>query len=330
MRFRFPEIEPRQGPAARTRHLAIGYPDHTVARDVHVEIDHGTRVGVVGDNGQGKTTFLRTICGSLPPLAGEITWGYGCQIGVYAQHVYTTLPENKTVLEYLEYQAAPGTDTQQIKDVAGSLLFSGEMIEKRIRVLSGGERARLVLAGLLLQKHNVLVLDEPGNHLDVESVEALAEALCGFQGTVIFTSHDRHFMHRVATHVIEVRAGHVASYPGNYDDYVYRVQKEIDTGLRAPHAAFGPGSVTAAATAASAADRKARARSDRDAQKKLKAVERKIARLDEEKRAVSEQLLAVTDAAEAQRLHSQLAKLTGELTELEEQWLELSAELESA
>jgi ATP-binding cassette, subfamily F, member 3 len=330
VRFRFPEIEPRQGPAARTRHLAIGYADHTVARDVHVEIDHGTRVGVVGDNGQGKTTFLRTICNSLPPVSGEVTWGFGCQIGVYAQHVYTTLPENKTVLEYLEYQAAPGTVTQQIKDVAGSLLFSGEMIEKRIRVLSGGERARLVLAGLLLQKHNVLVLDEPGNHLDVESVEALAEALCGFPGTVVFTSHDRHFMHRVATHVIEVRAGKVASYPGDYDEYVYRITKEIDSGLRAPHAAFGPGSVTAAATAASAADRKARARSDREGQKKLKAVERKIARLDEEKRHVGEQLLVVTDAAEAKRLQSQLAKLTTELTEMEEQWLELSAELESA
>ena len=93
VRFRFPDIEPRQGPAARTQHLAIGYPDHTVARDVHVEIDHGTRVGVVGDNGQGKTTFLRTVCGSLPPVSGEVTWGYGCQVGVYAQHVYTTLPE---------------------------------------------------------------------------------------------------------------------------------------------------------------------------------------------------------------------------------------------
>jgi ATP-binding cassette subfamily F protein 3 len=330
VRFRFPEIEPRQGPAARTRHLAIGYSDHTVARDVHVEIDHGTRVGVVGDNGQGKTTFLRTMCGSLPPVSGDITWGFGCQIGVYAQHVYTTLPENKTVLEYLEYQAAPGTVTQQIKDVAGSLLFSGETVEKRIRVLSGGERARLVLAGLLLQKHNVLVLDEPGNHLDVESVEALAEALCGFPGTVVFTSHDRHFMHRVATNVIEVRAGKVASYPGDYDEYVYRVTKEIDSGLRAPHAAFGPGSVTAAAAVASAAERKNRARSDREGQKKLKSAERKIARLDEEKKQVSEQLLSVTDAAEAKRLQSQLAKLTSELTELEEQWLELSAELESA
>jgi ATP-binding cassette subfamily F protein 3 len=328
VRFRFPEIEPRQGPAARTRHLAIGYPDHTVARDVHLEIDHGTRVGVVGDNGQGKTTFLRTLCASLPPVAGEIIWGYGCQVGVYAQHVYTTLPENKTVLEYLEYQAAPGTVTQQIKDVAGSLLFSGEMIEKRIRVLSGGERARLVLAGLLLEKHNVLVLDEPGNHLDVESVEALAEALCRYQGTVVFTSHDRHFMHRVATCVIEVRAGKVASYPGSYDEYVYRVQNEIESGLRAPHAPLGPGSLADAAAAA--VDRKARARADRDGQKKLKNVERKIAKLDEEKRAVSERLLTVTDAAEAQRLHTQLTELTGELTLLEEQWLELSSELESA
>jgi ATP-binding cassette subfamily F protein 3 len=327
VRFRFPEIEPRQGPAARTRHLAIGYRDHTVARDVHLEIDHGTRVGVVGDNGQGKTTFLRTICGSLPPVSGEVAWGFGCQVGVYAQHVYTTLPESKTVLEYLEYQAAPGTNTQQIKDVAGSLLFSGEMVEKRIRVLSGGERARLVLAGLLLEKHNVLVMDEPGNHLDVESVEALAEALCRYPGTVVFTSHDRHFMHRVATQVIEVRAGKVASYPGSYDEYVYRVQNEIDSGLRAPHPTGGPGSL---ATAVPAADRKARARADRDSQKKLKNVERKISRLDDEKRALSERLLSVTDIAEAKRLHADLAKLTSELADLEEQWLELSSELESA
>ena len=253
----------RPGRCAR-EHLAIGYPDHTVARDVHVEIDHGTRVGVVGDNGQGKTTFLRTICGSLPPMAGEVTWGYGCQVGVYAQHVYTTLPENKTVLEYLEYQAAPGTITQQIKDVAGSLLFSGEMIEKTIRVLSGGERARLVLAGLLLQKHNVLVLDEPGNHLDVESVEALAEALCGYPG-----HGDLH----------EPRSPLHAPRGDARDRSSRRPRRQLPGQLRRvrlPRAErnrhrpagaarhVGPGSVPAAAAAA-AVDRKARARSDRDA-----------------------------------------------------------------
>jgi ATP-binding cassette subfamily F protein 3 len=300
----------------------------SVAGVVDVEIDLGTRVGVVGDNGQGKTTFLRTVCGSLPPVSGDVTWGYGCQVGVYAQHVYSTLPEEKTVMEYLEYQAAPLITTQQIKDVAGSLLFSGELIEKRIRVLSGGERARLVLAGLLLQKHNVLVMDEPGNHLDVESVEALAEALCGFEGTVIFTSHDRHFMHRVATQVIEVRAGRVASYPGSFDDYVYRVQNEIDAGLRAPHGTATSPSMPS--NGEPTVDRKARARADRDAQKKLKAVERKIARLDEEKRGVSDGLLTVTDAAEAQRLQKRLATLTTELAQLEEEWIELSSELESA
>jgi ATP-binding cassette subfamily F protein 3 len=200
------------------------------------------------------------------------------------------------------------------------------MIEKPIRVLSGGERARLVLAGLLLQKHNVLVLDEPGNHLDVESVEALAEALCRHQGTVIFTSHDRHFMHRVATHVIEVRAGRVASYPGNYDEYVYRVQTEIDAGLRAPHTTGAP----SMPTNGEGTSRKGQARADRDAQKKLKSVERRISRLDDEKRDVGEQLLQVTDAAEAKRLQARHAKLTEELAQLEEEWLELSTELESA
>jgi len=320
VRLRFPKIEPRQGPAVRTEDLAIGYPDHTVAKRVHVEIDHGWRVGVVGDNGQGKTTFLRTVCGSLEPRAGTVTWGYSCEVGVYAQHVYTALPEGDTVYEYLEHQAAAFTSPQTIKDVAGSFLFSGSLVEKKIRVLSGGERARLVLAGLLLKKHNVLVLDEPANHLDVESVEALADALTRYQGTVIFTSHDRHFMHRVATHVIEVRGGRVVSYPASYDDYVYRMQKEIDAGLRAPHTVATPGNVPAATSAV----RKSNGRADRDTQKKLKSVERKIAKLDDEKKTAAEALLTVTDVAEAQRLHDRVAQLTAELATLEDDWLELS------
>jgi ATP-binding cassette subfamily F protein 3 len=323
IRLHFPDIEPRQGPAVRTERLAIGYPDRTVADDVHVEVDHGWRVGVVGDNGQGKTTFLRTVCGSLEPVAGTVIWGYGCEVGVYAQHVYTSLPDDYTVYEYLEVQAAALTSPQYIKDVAGSFLFSGEMVEKKIRVLSGGERARLVLAGLLLKQHNVLVLDEPANHLDVESVEALADALTRYQGTVIFTSHDRHFMHRVATHVIEVRGSRVVSYPASYDDYVYRMEKEIDAGLRAPHTVATPGNVPAAAPAAG----KAGGRADRDTQKKLKSVERKIAKLDDEKKAVAEALLTVTDAAEAQRLHAQVARLTTELATLEDEWLALSEEV---
>ncbi len=197
-RIRPPQVEPRKGPALRCRDLAIGYPERQIADDINLEIEHGSRAAIVGDNGQGKTTFLRTVVDSLEPLAGEVRWGHGCKIGVYAQHVYTSLPEKQTVLEYLEYHAPTGTKSQEILDMAGALLFRGDAVQKRISVLSGGERARLCLAGLLLSKYNILVLDEPGNHLDVDTVEALAEALIDYKGTVIFTSHDRHFMKRVA------------------------------------------------------------------------------------------------------------------------------------
>src|SRR5712691_5574390 len=231
-RIRAPRVEPRQGFALRCRDLALGYPERQIAADVHLEIDHGARAAVVGDNGQGKTTFLRTLVDSLKPIAGEVRWGHGCKIGVYAQHVYTSLPEKQTVLGYLEQQAAFGKKDQEILEVAGALLFRKTHVEKPISVLSGGERARLCLAGLLLSDHNVLILDEPGNHLDVETVEALAEALLEYQGTVIFTSHDRHFTRRVATCIVEVRDSRVTNYSGQYDAYLYKVNQEIEAGER--------------------------------------------------------------------------------------------------
>jgi ATP-binding cassette subfamily F protein 3 len=306
--------------------MAIGYPDRDVADDIQLEVEHGDRVGVVGDNGQGKTTFLRTVVGSLEPKAGHLKWGYGCRVGVYAQHVYTTLPNEKTVEDYLYYQAAPGTNAQQIKDVAGSFLFRGELIEKKIKVLSGGERARLVLAGLLLEQHNVLVLDEPGNHLDVETVEALAEALRRYKGTVVFTSHDRHFMQRVCTAVIEVASGHVASYPGSYDDYVYRIHKELEAGLRAEHATYNAGH-SSKPDASGEAVRKLSGREERELEKRLRAIERKIAKLDEEKKELNGKLMEVTDAAESKRLGLALAKITDEIAALEHEWLEASGDL---
>src|SRR5438128_1068626 len=231
-RIRAPRVEPRQGPALRCRDLAIGYPERQIAADVQLEIEHGSRAAVVGDNGQGKTTFLRTVVDSLKPLAGEVRWGHGCQIGVYAQHVYTSLPEKQTVLEYLHQQAAYGKKDQEILEAAGTFLFRGPHTRKPISVLSGGERARLCLAGLLLSDYNVLILDEPGNHLDVDTVEALAEALLEYQGTVIFTSHDRHFTNRVATCIVEVRDGRVTHYGGQYEAYVDKVNQEIEAGER--------------------------------------------------------------------------------------------------
>ncbi len=216
----------------RTIDLAIGYPDRTVAENITLEIEHGQRAAIVGDNGQGKTTLLRTLVGSLEPLAGAVRWGHGCEVGVYAQHVYSSLEPKQTVLEYLESKAIAGTTNQMILAVAGSLLFRGDHIRKKVQVLSGGERARLCMAGLLLGPYNILVLDEPGNHLDVETVESLAESLLEYKGTVIFTSHDRHFMQRVATSIVEVRDGCARNYNGDYAAYLYYVNKEIDDGER--------------------------------------------------------------------------------------------------
>ncbi len=324
--IRTPIVEPRRGAAIRCEELSIGYQDHTVATEIVLEIDHGERAAIVGDNGQGKTTFLRTVVDSLPPLSGNVRWGYHCDVGVYAQHVYTSLPAEQSVREYLEYHALPGTTTQAILKVAGSMLFQGAAVNKKIAVLSGGERARLCMAGLLLGDHNILVLDEPGNHLDVDTVEALANALVEYKGTVIFTSHDRHFMRRVATCVIEVRDGHVTNYGGDYEAYLYAVNKEIDEGERERQAGMSkalPGRRPKSV-------QRTPKRDERKIRKQLSKIEKTIARLDQEKTTFNAQLLQETDPEEALRLHNELTRVQSELADAEEEWCELQEELESA
>ncbi len=326
--IRAPVVEPRKGPALRCRELTIGYPNHVVAEKIDLEIDHGWRAAIVGDNGQGKTTFLRTVVDSLSPIEGDVRWGYGCQLGTYAQHVYTSLPQEQTVLEYLEYKAAPGTKDQMILDTAAALLFRGEHVNKRISVLSGGERARLCLAGLLLGPYNVLILDEPGNHLDVDTVEALAEALLAYRGTVVFTSHDRHFLKRVATCIVEVRDGRVVNYRGDYDAYLYSVTKEIDDEERERS---GGNNSKSGGTSKSAGTTKSPAavpqkQNDRELRKQVANLERTMSRLEERKREVHEQLMKATDPNDALRLHEELSKLTSELSQAEERWLKLQEE----
>jgi ATP-binding cassette, subfamily F, member 3 len=318
-KIRVPVVDPRRGPALRCRQLSIGYPERLVADNIDLEIDHGARAAIVGDNGQGKTTFLRTVVDSLPALSGEVRWGYGCLLGIYAQHVYTSLPEGQTVLKYLEHSATRGTKTQDILDLAGALLFRGEHVEKSISVLSGGERARLCLAGLLLGNYNVLLLDEPGNHLDVDTVDALAKALVAYQGTVVFTSHDRHFLKQVATSIIEVRDGRVVNYRGDYEAYLYSVNKEIDDSeQQQPARRIKPlpnqGSKTA---------NRSTQRNDRELRKEMANLEKTISQLQEQKERANRQLLAATDPAEALRLHTEFESFTARLNKAEERWYQL-------
>jgi len=179
-----------------------------------------------------------------------------------------------------------------------------------------------------LGTYNVLVLDEPGNHLDVDTVEALAEALLEYKGTVIFTSHDRHFMKRVATCIVEVREAHVTNYRGQYDAYLYAVNKEIEDGEREREItlAKAPLAATCLAKPATRPTRK----SERELRKEISTVEKSIARLDGEKRSLTDQLLKATDPADALRLHNEVAAITTQLTEAEERWCVLQEEIGAA
>jgi len=323
--IRPPQVDPRKGAALRCVDVTIGYPERVIAKDVAVEVNHGDRAAIVGDNGQGKTTFLRTIVDSLPALSGEVRWGHGCNVGIYAQHVYTTLPPKQTVYEYLENTAPAGTKMQEILNGAASLLFRGGDIKKKISVLSGGERARLCLAGLMLSQHNILILDEPGNHLDVETVDSLIEALQAYKGTVIFTSHDRHFLKRLATSIIEVRDGRVVNYGGDYESYLWSVNKEIEEGER--EAAAARISKAPADVLHAKGGQKSEKRDDRAMRKEKSALEKTIARLDEQKKAASAKLLQTTNAKEALDLHHEVEEVSGQLAEAEERWCVLAEEL---
>jgi ATP-binding cassette subfamily F protein 3 len=321
--IRAPRVNPRQGTAVRCEGMSIGYPGHVVADGINLEIEHGDRAAIVGDNGQGKTTLLRSLVYSLDLLGGTMKWGHGVEIGTYAQHVYTSLDERQTVLEHLEYNSDSSTTRQDVLAMAGALLFRDEHINKKVKVLSGGERARVCMAGLLLGTANVLVLDEPGNHLDVETVEALASALELYKGTIIFTSHDRHFMARVATSVIEVRDGSVKNYFGDYHSYVQSVEQEVDEGERERAGASGKSS-SGQPPKSKSTDYRQGQRDQRRAEKEVKNLEKKIARLDDEKGEINEQLLKESDPDEAVRLHEQMSAIADELAEAEERWMELS------
>ncbi|MBI1883523.1 MAG: ABC-F family ATP-binding cassette domain-containing protein [Chlamydiae bacterium] len=230
VRIKIPSVDRKYGVALRCEDLAIGYPSRLVASEIHLELERGDRVAVLGENGQGKTTFMRTIADHLSPKSGTYRWGAGTKIGYYAQHVLSMLHPLEDVYTHLKKNAAQGILHQDILNMAGSFLFKGDDVEKKVSVLSGGEKARLCLAGLLLSKCNVLLLDEPTNHLDFETVEALGLALKNYEGTVFFISHDRTFVNLIATKILDVKGGRIIRYPGTYEEYVYVLEREARSG----------------------------------------------------------------------------------------------------
>jgi len=348
-----------------------------VYRSLDARVQRGERVGVIGPNGAGKTTLLRLVAGELAPDAGQIALGHGVVAGYYAQHHWPTVPgaerpippdlpfaplpepaspasaasgpvraaatgtldPDRTILETL-WDLVPDRGEAYVRGVAGSFLFSGDDVEKKVAVLSGGERARVALAKLLLVPANLLVMDEPTNHLDLDSSEALIEALKAYRGTLLFVSHNRSFLNGLATVIWEVKDGGVVPFPGNLDDWLYHQrQLEPSEDLRAGMVAQGarPDEAAAALRPAErrrieAEARNARSRRERPLREEIERLEARIEACEAEEREMSGALsdpALYQDFARVRPLIERQAAARAELGRLYPEWEEAQRRLEA-
>jgi ATP-binding cassette, subfamily F, member 3 len=303
VKMMIPKTLTRSGTGLVIENLTIGYPEKTIASGIRLDVEKGKKVAILGDNGQGKSTLLKTLTGSLPALSGEARWSPDLKVAYYAQHVHLALDPKETVEQYLRRVTNPELNDSTICMMMGNFLFKKSDTQKRVEVLSGGEKARLCLAGMFLSKSDVLLLDEPTNHLDFETVEAMGAALGEFNGTVFVVSHDRTFVNLLASEVWEVGNGHVKRVLGSYEDYVWQKEQDAEKEMSEKQASS---SSSIESKPAKTLDKQQRIRLF-ELQKDLKKIDRKIQNLKENDG---------ENTAELDRQEAFWLKVTSEIEEL--------------
>ncbi len=338
VRFRFPQPVRSGLRVLALEKVLQAYGDHVVYRDLDLSVERGGRTVLVGPNGAGKSTLLKILAGIVPVQGGQRIEGHNASIGYFAQHCTDTLDIRRTVLD--EVSDAPGDASEQtIRTVLGSFLFKGDDVFKRVGVLSGGEKSRLALVKLLLNPPNLLLLDEPTTHLDMSSIDALIAALEPYQGTLVFVSHDVHFIRALATTVWHVNAGNLTAYAGDYDYYLEKTSASSDrSGLIAPLNNYRPVQQPDDSTPATPKmgikeireQRKAAAKEKRALEASVVALEKEIQALETRQRELSTTLEQTSDLAIAYSLNRELAEVTGTLELKNAEWSQAADKISAA
>ena len=318
--------------------VAKAYGNHVVFHDVNLTINRGEKVAFVGKNGEGKSTLVKCIMGEISDYTGKLTLGHNVQIGYFAQNQAQLLDGELTVFDTID-RVAVGDIRLKIRDILGAFMFGGEASDKKVKVLSGGERTRLAMIKLLLEPVNFLILDEPTNHLDMRSKDVLKEAIRDFDGTVILVSHDRDFLDGLATKVYEFGGGVVKEHLGGIYDFLKKKQIEnLNELQKSPSLSESPtgGKKLSAAEAPQASVGRLSYEEQKELNKRLKKLERRVADCEAEIEqteaaiAILEEKMATPEGASDMSLYEQHQKLKQQLDHVMEEWDAASTELEEA
>ena len=301
---------------------SIGYDGEVLSQPINLDLRKMNAVAIVGPNGIGKSTFIKSIVDHIPFIKGEKRFGANVEVGYYDQTQSKLTPSN-TVLDELwnDFKLTPEVE---IRNRLGAFLFSGDDVKKSVGMLSGGEKARLLLAKLSMENNNFLILDEPTNHLDIDSKEVLENALIDFDGTLLFVSHDRYFINRVATHVLELSENGSTLYLGDYDYYVdKKAEMEVSQIEEASTS-------NQAKEASPVNDYQAQKESQKEVRKlmrQIESLEAEIEELESQSQAISEQMLETNDAEKLMELQAELDKISHRQEEAMLEWEELSEQV---